>query len=140
MDTETKKKLYRRWVDAWNGDFAAVDEIIADDFVFHREHGQAEVRGPEGLRALLEGSRAAFSELVFTTQIGPLVDGEWVVARNESVGTYSGGVPGATAPAGTKVSMNGIDILRIKDNRIVECWHNSNDLAFMVQLGAATMG
>jgi predicted ester cyclase len=132
-------QLYRRWVDAWNGDFAAVDEIITDDFVFHREHGQPEVKGPKALRALLEGSRGAFSSLKFTTQLGPIVDDKLVVGRNIAKGLYAGGMPGASAPSGTPVSLTGIDILRITDDKISECWHNGNDLAFMIQLGAVHM-
>lgn len=138
-DVEHLKNIYRRWVDAWNGETSAIDEIISNDFIFHREHGQAEIRGREELRALIAGSRAIFSELSFEIQIGPLVDGEWVVARNQAEGIYKGGMPGATAKAGTKMLLNGIDMLRIKDSEIIECWHNSNDLTFMLELGVVIM-
>ncbi len=136
MDTQLATTLYQQWVDAWNGNTAIIPTIIAQDFVFHREHGQADVRGPQEMQAVVEGSRAAFSDLTFETHIGPLVADEWIIGRNLAEGIYAGGIPGATADAGTQISLAGIDMLRVKDGKVVECWHNGNDLAFMLQLGA----
>lgn len=135
MDKQKATELYQQWVDAWNGDLAVINATVSGDFIFHRENGQADVHGPQELSTLIEGSRAAFSELVFKTQLGPLFDNGWIAARNRAEGTYSGGVPGATAEAGAKISLVGIDMLRVEDGKIVECWHNGNDLAFMLQLG-----
>jgi predicted ester cyclase len=129
------EELYRQWVDAWNGDLSTID-IIDDSFVFHREHGQPEVKGPKQFTELVEQSRSAFSGLTFETSIGPICDDEWVVGRNEAKGVYLGGIPGAEAPKNTKITLTGIDMLRIKNGKIVECWHNGNDLAFMLQLQA----
>lgn len=136
---QTPKHIYTRWVDAWNGDFTAIADIIANDFVFHREHGQPDITGPQAFRDFLQGSLKPFTGLTFTTQLGPLCEGDMVVGRNTAQGTYAGGLPGATAPDGTAVSLTGIDILRIANGKIVECWHNGNDLAFMLQLGAVRM-
>ncbi|MEK7152749.1 MAG: ester cyclase [Patescibacteria group bacterium] len=138
MTTDELKHIYRRWVDMWNGDSAAINECVAEDFVYYQEHGQ-DVRGPQQLRTTIEGARAAFTDLTFRTDVGPIAEDTLVAAHNIAEATYVGGLPGATAATGTKVSMRGMDILRIKDNKIVECWHNSNDLSFMLQLGAAKM-
>ncbi|CAM5700774.1 Gamma-aminobutyraldehyde dehydrogenase [Streptomyces glaucescens] len=49
---------------------------------------------------------------------------------------YAGGVPGATAPVGTKVSFSGNDILRVRDGRFVEYWTCTDVLDGLSQLGA----
>ena len=128
-------ELYEKWVALWNGDTALAQEIIAPDFVFHRGGGQQDWRGPQEVAQKVEASRAIFSELAFTTEQGPIVDGQWLVGRNVATGTYGGGMPGASAKPGTTVTLTGIDLLRIADGKIAEAWHNSNDLDFMLQLG-----
>ena len=51
-------------------------------------------------------------------------------------GVYAGGIPGASAPAGTPVSFGGSDILRVADGCFAEYWVSSDGLALMEQLGA----
>ncbi len=129
------KELYEKWVALWNGDFKLAREIIASDFVFHRGQNEADWKGPEETVEKIKASRAIFSEINFTTQLGPFVDGEWVIGRNTSRAVYKGGMPGATAIEGTVIELVRIDILRVEDGKFVEAWHNSNDLNFMLQLG-----
>ena len=133
------KRLYERWVRMWNGDIGLANEILGDDFIFHREGGQGNVEGPDSVKQMIEGSRSAFAELLFRTQIGPLVDGQWLVGRNQATGIYKGGIPKATAQPGATIELVGIDMLRVGNGKLVECWHNGNDLAFMMQLGAVQM-
>lgn len=128
--------IYKRWVDAWNGDASAIEEVIAEDFIFHREGGQPDITGPAALRTHIIESRAVFSDLTFVTQLGPICEDGLVAARNHATGSYKGGLPGAKAPAGTNVLMIGTDILRVDHGKITECWHNGNDLDFMLQVQA----
>ncbi|MFK8843725.1 ester cyclase [Streptomyces sp. Ac-502] len=51
-------------------------------------------------------------------------------------GTYCGGIPGATAPAGTPISFAGQDIFRAADGRFTEYWVVSDGLGMMSALGA----
>ncbi|HZE87482.1 MAG TPA: ester cyclase [Methylomirabilota bacterium] len=139
MENEDLKQLYKKWVAIWNGDSSLIDTIIAPNFIFHREGGQPDWHGPEETRKMLAASRVPFSELTFHTTIGPIGENNLVVGRNEGTGIYQGGIPGAAAEKGTKVEMTGIDILRVEDGKIVECWHNSNDFSFMMQLKAVQM-
>jgi len=129
------KELYTGWVALWNGNLAGAQDIIAPDFVFHRGNGQPDWRGPDELAQKVQASRAIFSELVFTTEQGPISDGQWLVGRNTASGVYAGGMPGADAEPGTTIELVGIDLLRVANGKIVEAWHNSNDLEFMLQLG-----
>jgi predicted ester cyclase len=39
-------------------------------------------------------------------------------------------------PTGNEVTIEGIDVLRIAEGRIVERWSRTNDLEMMQQLGA----
>ncbi len=129
------QKLYEQWVALWNGNTAIAHDIVAPDFVFHRGSGQPDWHGPGEVAQKVQASRAIFSELTFKTQQGPIVDGQWVVGRNEATGTYQGGMPGSDTKPGTPITLVGIDLLRISDGKIIEAWHNSNDLDFMLQLG-----
>jgi predicted ester cyclase len=79
---------------------------------------------------------APFSEIRFAIAVGPLLDGDLVAARWTSRGTYAGGIPGATAPAGTEVAFGGTDILRVEGERFAEYWVSSDGLELMAQLGA----
>jgi predicted ester cyclase len=85
---------------------------------------------------LVRMSRSPFSELRFTIEAGPIAEGEIVAARWTGRGIYEGGMPGATAPAGTRVKFSGTDLLRIESKKFVEYWVSSDSLHLMQQLGA----
>lgn len=128
------KELYTGWVALWNGDTASAKTIIAPDFVFHRGNGQQDWRGVDELIQKTQESRAIFSELIFTTEQGPISDGEWLVGRNTATGIYKGGLPETDVEPGTPIKLVGIDLLRVSNGKITEAWHNSNDFEFMLQL------
>jgi predicted ester cyclase len=78
--------------------------------------------------------RSLMSDLVFRVEVGPIIDGEYVVVRWVAGGNYGGGVPGAGAPVGTAVTFRGTDILRVADDKVVEYWLNADTLDLMTQL------
>ena len=43
-------------------------------------------------------------------------------------------MPGATAPAGTPISITGIDLLRVEDGQVAEYWLNADALGLVTQL------
>ena len=48
MSTEENKAVFRRWARAWEqGDFAAIDELVAPDYVSHLP-GRPDTHGPAG--------------------------------------------------------------------------------------------
>jgi predicted ester cyclase len=135
------RRLYRRWMlELWNGDLAIAGELVTDDFVIHqaRADGAASEgpRGPEALVQLVREGHAPFEELTFDIEVGPVVEGDMVAARWLGRGRYRGGLPGATAAAGTPVAFGGIDLLRAGDDRFAEYWVSSDGLQLMAQLGA----
>jgi hypothetical protein len=106
----TAKALYQRWInELWAGKPVAA-EVVSADFVGHWP--DRDVHGPPELQAIIDDTHAMFSELEFTIEVGPLVDGDLVAAR--WIGT------GATADGPARFTGN--DILRFADGRFVEYW------------------
>ena len=139
------RRLYRRWMlELWNGELAVATELVTDDFVIHQARadgaGSDERRGPEAVVQLVRDGHAPFDGLTFEIEVGPVVEGDLVAARWAGRGRYKGGIPGATAAAGTPVAFGGIDLLRARGDRLAEYWVSSDGLALMGQLGALGPG
>jgi predicted ester cyclase len=139
------RRLYRRWMlELWNGDLAVAVELVTDDFVIHQARadgaGSEERRGPEAVVQLVRDGHAPFDGLTFEIEVGPVVEGDLVAARWVGRGRYRGGMPGASAAAGTPVAFGGIDLLRARGDRFAEYWVSSDGLALMGQLGALGPG
>jgi predicted ester cyclase len=135
------KTIYHQWIETWNGNLDLINEIISPDFVFHPTHEQPEqpnFNGRDGVRRMIEMSRTPFNAISFSTELGPFAEDDIVIGRWQGRGIYKGGLPGATAKEGTEVASSAVDILKVQDGRIVEYWHNADDLNFMLQVGAVT--
>lgn len=137
-ESETSR-LVALWLGLWNGDYRGTEGFIRPDFRVHAaltDGGDgSSIRGPEGLVAWVKESRAAVPDLAFTAEVGPIAQGDHIVVRWRAAGTYPGGIPGATAPAGTPVSFTGTDILRLEGDQLAEYWVNSDTLVLLTQLG-----
>ncbi|GAB3548061.1 putative ester cyclase [Actinopolyspora lacussalsi] len=140
--SETAKNLYRRWLnELWAGEHGVAREIVSEDFAIHhgeiRPGTERELVGPAGLTRLVELGRQPFEELRFTLEVGPIVEGDLLSARWLGTGTYAGGVPGATAAAGTEVEFTGNDILRFREGVFVAYWVCSDGPWLSKQLGTS---
>ncbi|MGH2702064.1 MAG: ester cyclase [Actinomycetota bacterium] len=144
MSNEDNKGLYRRWLlGMWNGDAdeaaAIASEIAAPHLVVHQARaGRDESktpRGPDALVQIVTQGRAPFDEVKVSIEVGPVAEGDLVSARWEFAGSYNGGIPGATAAAGTLVAFAGIDLFRIENGKLAEYWVSSDDGYLMAQLG-----
>ncbi|WP_113703070.1 ester cyclase [Nonomuraea lactucae] len=132
--------LAQSWADIWNGNLSLTDKTVHEDFVSHAAPllgGPAQdSTGRDNLNTWVSGIRAAFPDLTFTIQVGPVVDGSFEVLRWHAQGTYAGGIPGASPEAvGRRVVFYGTDILRVVDGLIAEYWANADSLWFAQQLG-----
>jgi len=135
------KALWQPWTALWNGELVLLDQIIAVDFLAHAApisgSGSDQIVGRQGLGAWISGIRAAVPDLLFTSQVGPLAEGDFLSGRWAASGTYRGGMPGVPATAvGSQVSFTGTDTLRVTDGQIAEYWANSDMLQLLQQLGA----
>ena len=134
MSAEANKLQVRRLVDeAQNkGNLAAVDEILADDFVDHSPFpGLPPTR--DGVKMLFGYLRNVFPDL--QVRIDEQVsDGEKVVTRKTFSGSHRAefmGVP----PTGRPVSFEVVDILTFRGDRITEHRVVYDRMAIQQQLG-----
>ena len=134
MAEEENKIIARRFNDeVWDkGDEAALEELFAEDAV---DHGAVPGQPPgrEGHKHQLALFRDAFPDLRVTTE-DVFSEGDKVASRWTARGTHRGALMGI-APTGNEVTIEGIDVLRVAQGRIVERWAQSNDLVLMQQLG-----
>jgi steroid delta-isomerase-like uncharacterized protein len=136
MSTEANKSILRRYFEeAWNrNQLDVLDDIVADNYVNHDPAVPGLPPGPDGLKAIMAGFRAAFPDLHFSIE-DQIADGDKVATRWTMRGTHVGefmGVP----PSGKQIITTGMQIERVVDGQIVEHWRKSDDLGLMQQLGA----
>lgn len=130
------EELYRRWLfEVWNGDFAVAEQILTPDFTGHWPN--LEVRGPAQAADQVRRSQEYFTDAGTVLEVGPVVGDGMVAAGWSFHGAYRGGIPGATAEPGTRVSFRGQDIFRARDGRFAEYWVVSDVMGLMTALGAA---
>ena len=115
---------------ASQGNFDALDDIIAPDYVVHPE----EARGRDGLQEMVEGYRSALSGLRVTID-QQFTDGDYVATRFTIRGTHDGDLMG-TAPTGKDVAFTGITISRCEGGRIAEEWEITDTVGLLGQVGA----
>jgi steroid delta-isomerase-like uncharacterized protein len=133
--SEQNKTLVRRAVEeVWNrGNYAVVNELVASDIVVHASTPDGEIHGPEGVKQFYATLRRAFPDIHFTIE-DQIAEGDRVVTRWTARGTHRGefnGIP----PTGKQGAISGIDIDRIADGKVVECWPNADELDLLQQLG-----
>ena len=76
--------------------------------------------------------RSAFPDLRVTTE-DVLEEGDRVALRWKAEGTHRGDLMGL-APTGKRVTLTGIEILRVSGGKIVERWAEDNGQAVVAQL------
>jgi predicted ester cyclase len=137
-EREAATALVDSWVALWNGDDDIAESIISETnrvhaAMFDGGDGSAVV-GVSGMRAFVADMRSLMSDLAFSVEVGPIVDGDHLALRWVATGHYGGGIPGAGATVGTEVTFRGTDILRTSENKVVEYWLNADTLDLMTQL------
>lgn len=135
MTTRDNKSVYRAFIEevANRGNFAAADELLADDVVEYENLPEGLPPNGDGIRQLFRMLRIAFPDLNITIE-DLLSDGNKVIARVTLRGTHRGELLGL-APTGRKVAYEAIDISRIVDGRLVEHWGIPDYLTMFRQLG-----
>jgi steroid delta-isomerase-like uncharacterized protein len=134
-DEDRNKALLRRFYEElWTkGNLEPIPELLAEDFVNHHPLPGA-APGREGLAALVTAWRTAFSDMRETCE-DLIAEGDKVVGRFRMGGTHSDefmGVP----PTGRRVTMSGIDIVRVAGGKITEFWCSEHLLELLQKLGA----
>jgi steroid delta-isomerase-like uncharacterized protein len=115
-----------------NGSTDVVDEVVAEDFVEHNPMpGFAGDR--EGFKDLVRGLHQAFPDMHVDIE-DQIVEGDRIVERWTSRGTHEGDFMGIPATH-RSVTVEGMDISRFADGKIVEHWTQMDAMAMMQQLG-----
>ena len=129
----TNKEIVRRFSDElWGqGNLGAGDQLLAVDLIEHNPlPGQAP--GREGHKQVVALFRSAFPDLHVVTE-DLVEEGDRVALRWKAEGTHRGDLMGL-APTGKRVTLTGIEILRINGGTIVERWAEDNGQAALAQL------
>jgi predicted ester cyclase len=115
-------------------DYGRVRELIHEDYV---DHGSpvGEVRGPEGFLAAIQPFTSAFSD--DHSEIDLLItEGDLAAWRSTFTGVHSGELMGVP-PTGRRVSVEILNIGRMKDGKAIEHWGGPDIGALMAQLGVS---
>jgi steroid delta-isomerase-like uncharacterized protein len=133
--SEQNKALTRRFYEeVFNQKkLGAVDELCAPEFVDHNP-APGQTPGVQGLKDWMQQYFQAFPDLKATVH-EMVAEGDLVVTRVTCQGTHKGTIAGA-APTGRNVTFTALDMVRIKNGRATEVWHEGNDVAVLMELGA----
>ena len=135
MSEAENEALLRRYYDEVvnKGDLAAVDEIIAADYVSHHNDPAHLPKGPDGVKAFISMTRQGFPDLHLTVN-DLFVQGDQIASRWTMEGTHTGDWFGAP-PSGKRASWWGVAITRFADGKIAEDWYNFDQVSLLQQLG-----
>ncbi|MFG2472280.1 ester cyclase [Streptomyces canus] len=135
------KDIVHAFIDALftKGDLGAVDDYLAADFVNHDPPFEASA-DREGMRS----AGALFRQTCPDWHSEPhlmIAEGDLVVEHFTATGTQRGVLLGVPAPVeGRTVTLRGINIFRIRGERIVERWGRLDELDLLRQLGLTPPG
>ena len=137
MSEENKALARRSWKVVTEGSLDTLEdalaEVYADDCILHEP--DEDIVGIEGLTQFVSTIRSV-PDLRITLE-DDMAEGNKVVSRWTGQGTHQGELMGI-APTGNQVTITGITIHRIEDDKIVEEWENWDALGLMQQIGAVT--
>lgn len=118
----------------WNtGNSIYLDAVISPTFI-DNTLPKGRPQGPEGLKFASVNFRKAVPDLSCSLK-DLLIVGDKVTARMVFHGTFSGKFMGHT-PTNKPIEFLAIDILHIKNGRLIEDWHLEDNLTLMQQLNA----
>ena len=134
MSAEANKALVRRFYEEIDkGNLAAMDELVAEDYV---DHSPPPFPGLASGRA---GVKQAFEIFWEATpgyhEIGDqIAEGDKVVTRLTAYGSHEGDLPGIPR-TGNRLVTTATVIHRIAEGRLAEKWSGKDELGFLRQLG-----
>lgn len=115
------------------GSLEVADELVADDVIEHQDFGPGHAAGPAGVKAVMASLRRAFPDFKLTIE-ELVVNGDTAWSRSVATGTNAGSFMGHP-PTGRPIRTDVIDVVRVKEGRIVEHWGIPDRLGALMQLG-----
>jgi predicted ester cyclase len=92
----------------------------------------------DGITEFFRALRAGMPDAAIAAE-DLLTDQDRVAVRFALTGTHTGELFGVPA-GGARVQVDGITILRFRDDRVAERWNRLDDIAFLSQIGAMPAG
>jgi len=135
MSVEQNKAICRRVHDEIfeAGRLETADEIFTSDARFHGPDWDPSARGPAVVKQDATNYRSAFRIDKLTRDL-ELGEGDMVTHHWTFTGTHVGDM-GDIKPTGRQVTVSGIDVFRVRDNRITDFYQQFDQMAMMRQLG-----
>jgi len=123
------------FAEASRGNRAALEEILAPDFVIHIPDDH---EGVDGLLGMVQVFRSAIPNMTVTVD-HQFADGDYVASRFTVRGTHEGELFGAP-PTNRQVVVHGITLSRCADGRIAEEWELVDVAGLLQQIGLLPEG
>jgi steroid delta-isomerase-like uncharacterized protein len=138
IELDRNKALVRRFIDEVfvAGRPGAVDELVSEDFVPHTWGAMAS--GRDGLKQAMERVSRGLADVRMTVE-DMIAEADRVAVRLTSSARQVGELMGMP-PSGREYTIDEIHVFRIRDEQIVEHWHQADFLGMMKQLGAMPGG
>ncbi len=135
--SEENTAIVRRFYDEvmGKGDFDALNQLVAPDFVDHGESMMGSPQGREALRQSIVAMHSSFPDFNVTID-DTIADGEMVGIRGTMKCTHQGKFMNV-APTGNELTWKGLAMFRVVDGKIVARWFNSDSLNILQQVGLA---
>ena len=125
------RKLFDEWINKKN--LAAIDEMVAPNYVSHESGEDTDV---EGTKRFLAALFTAFPDIHITVE-DVVCEGDKVVVRNIWRATDTGGFAGMS-PTRKRVVIEGIVMWRIENGKLAERWAVIDYRSLMRQLSTTS--
>ena len=113
---ENNKKVYQA---IQTGDAAVIDSLIASDAIDHQGPKGMDVKGPDSVRHMLADMHNHVKDLKLEV-IADAANGDYIFAMAHISGTMNDASMGM--PAGSKMDEKGVDVIKLKDGKMIEHW------------------
>ena len=133
MATGNKEIVRRALEDSWQ-DPSVFDELISSDYVGHDPALPEPIRGPQGAKDNFKQYSDAFEGAHITVK-DQIAEGDAVATRWEGRGRHTGELMGIP-PTGKEIVVEGLNLTRLRDGKIVEEWSNWDTIGMLQQIGA----
>ena len=133
MSTEANKQVVRRFYEEVlnSGNSGLLNDLAVEDYAEH-DMLPGQGMGLAGLGDRVTMLKTALDPRFTIEDI--IAEGDKVVVRWTNSGSHVGNFLGIP-PTGKNFTIAGIDIYRMKDDRMAEHWHVIDQLALLQQLG-----
>lgn len=118
------------------GDLDVADEVFSDDYNVHAPGLNELPKGPAAFKQAIGIWRTAFPDIHMEVQ-ELVCEGDIVANRFLTQGTNDGPLFGMP-PTNKRIRVNGMEMHRVVDGRVVESWICDDIPSILMQLGIAT--